>query len=445
MKSLIKNNVPALNILLIAILLGATGCRNHTKNQSAGKEKKNLSFEALSKENQKIIDDLQYRSFLFFWDGYHPQTGLIGDADKPEKNRSSIASVGFGLSAYCIGESHGWVSREEVYDRVLTILNSFHKDPNDPNDFYVEGTHGFFYHFIHTDSGKRHGKCEVSTIDTAILMAGVLHVMEHFKGTEVEALARKVYEAAEWDWFTLKNGAIAGGWKPEKGIEGEYKGYNEYSLVYLLAFGSPTHPMPTSSWDAYSSGFGYEWIKPYPHIGKFMTPHGIMQPLAYLYQFPACWIDFRNKTDKYCNHWEVATNALLANREYCRSWGKANGYHPDLWGWTACAGRDGYQGFMHPFNGTIAPSASVASLPFTPNESMFAIRYMYENYGEKIWGKYGFIDAFNPKQDWYDDGYLGIDQGNTVLMIENYRTGMVWDECSKNPIIDKGMQIAGIK
>ncbi|TLX75768.1 hypothetical protein E9993_09445 [Labilibacter sediminis] len=432
-------------LIIILFFGGLSSACIFNKKEMSSTGSSNLTFKDLSESDQKLLDEIQRKAFDFFWDGYHPVTGLIGDAADPESLRGSIASVGFGLSAYCIGEKRGWVSHEEVYQRVLTILNSFYCDPNDKFDFCVEGKNGLFYHFINTATGARHGKCEVSTIDSAILMAGVLHVMTHFKGTEIEELAQKVYNNAQWDWYTLENGAIAGGWKPEKGIEGEYKGYNEYSLVYLVAMGSPTHPMPKQSWDAYSSGFGYEYMKSYDHIGKFLTPHGIFQPLAYLYQFPACWIDFRNKQDAYVNHWEVAQNALLANREYCVNWGNEFGVSSELWGWTACVGKDGYQGFMQPYNGTLAPSAVVASLPFIPKESMPTIRYMYDNYKDKIWGKYGFVDSFNPIQNWYDDGFLGIDQGNTVLMIENFRTGYVWEECMQNPIIQKGMEIAQFK
>lgn len=430
-------------ILLIESLL-ITSCSQYDTGDKQGVPAK-ISFKHLSAADQQLLDEIQKRAFNFFWEGYHPETGLIGNGTNPQQNKTSIATVGFGLSAYCVGEKHGWAAREEVYARVLNILNSFYKDPNDTFDFCVEGKNGLFYHFVNTKTGKRHGKCEVSTIDSAILMAGILHVMTHFKDTEIEKLAYKIYCNAQWDWYTLENGAISGGWKPEVGIQGEYKGYNEYSLVYLLAMASPTHPMPANSWNTYSSGFGYQWMKSYDHIGKFLTPQGLFQPLAYLYQFPSCWIDFRNKKDKYVDHWEVATNALLANRQYCINWASEFGYDAELWGWTACTGKEDYRGFMHPFNGTIAPSAVVASLPFIPVESMTSIRYMYDNYKDKIWGKYGFVDAFNPSQNWYDDRFLGIDQGNIVLMIENYRSGFIWEECMSNPVIQEGLRKACIE
>lgn len=395
----------------------------------------------LSKKDQKFLDMVERKAFNFFWDGFDPRTGLIGDASSVSR-RSSIASVGFGLSAFCIADARGWENHQEIYNRVLTVLNSFYKDPNNEKDFCVEGTHGFFYHFVNMDTGMRFGKSEVSTIDTGILMAGILNVMEHFKGTEIEDLARKIYLTAEWDWFLQKNGAVAGGWKPEKGITGEFKGFNEYIIVYLLGLGSPTHPIPESSWDVWASGNGFKRIKPYSDIDAFLTPGGKMKPLAYLYQFPACWYDFKGKKDHYADYWENGVNALKANKRYSNEWGSAHRYPDKMWGWTACAGKNGYLGFSAPFDGTIAPSAVVASLPFIPESAIPSLKYMYQKYSDKIWGKYGFVDAFNPYQEWYDDGFLGIDKGNEVLMVENFRSGFIWGEYMKIPYVIEGMRKA---
>jgi len=402
----------------------------------------NGAYDKLSAEDQKLIDRIQRKAFDYFWDGFDPSTGLIADAG--HRRRTSIATSGFGLSAYCIGVDRGWVTRQEAYDRVLVTLNSYFKDPADEDDFCVEGKYGLFFHFINVDTGRRYGRSEVSTIDSAILMAGVLHVMTYFEGTEAQKLAEKIYRNAQWDKYTSKRGAITGGWKPpaENWRVPEFRGFNEYSLVYLIGLGSPTHALPESAWDAYSSGNGFQWIKPYSDIGAFMTPSGKMQPHAYLYQFPACWYDFRNKKDRYANYWEVSVNALKANRRYTQEWGSRVGYSEELWGWTACAGRDGYIGFSKPYNGTLASSAVVASLPFLPEESLSSIKYMVETYGDRIWGKYGFVDSFNPHQDWYDDGYIGIDKGNEVLMIENFRSEGVWRKFMQNPFVQQGVEKA---
>lgn len=430
--------------LLVIYLYLLIGISFLTKAQNSSSLISSANWNNLSVEDQEFLDLTQKKAFYFFWDGFDPVTGLIDDKNT-SKGRTSIATSGFGLSSFVIGIERGWVSREEAYNRVLLTLNSYYDDPNDPNDLHVEGKYGMFYHFIYIDSGKRYARTEVSTIDTAILIAGVLDVMEYFKGTEVESLAKKIYANVEWDKFINKNGAVVGGWRPEMKPVAEYKGYNEYNLVYLLALGSPTHPIPISSWDAWGSGNGFVPIKPYNDIDAFLTPHGVLQPLAYIYQFPACWYDFRNKKDDYVNYYEMSINALKANKRYTNNWGDANGYPEELWGWTACAGRDGYLGFSHPYNGTLAPSAVIASLPFLPDESLRSIKYMKEKYGNKIWGKYGFVDSFNPKQNWYDDGYLGIDKGNEVLMIENFRSESIWKRFMQNTYVKKGMLRAKFK
>ena len=427
-------------LLLLALLTFSSGTSYQIDIQfNTGNTR---AWESLSDQDREFLNEVQRKAFDYFWEGFDPVTGLI--ADERRGRRTSIAHSGFGLSAFCVGVDRGWVSREEACERILRTLNSYYKDPDDDTDFCVEGRKGLFYHFVNVDTGKRAGRCEVSTIDSGLLMAGVLHVMSYFRGTEVEELTRKIYEHAQWDKYTSSKGAITGGWKPpeENWKNPEYRGYNEYSLVYLLGMASPTFPLPESSWYIYSSGNGAQWVKPYADIGAFKTPGGLMQPHAYLYQFPACWYDFRNKRDLHVDYWALCVNALKANMRYTRNWGEIAGYPEDLWGWTACAGKDGYIGFSKPYDGTLAPSAVIASLPFLPEESLKSIKYMYNTYRDRIWGKYGFVDSFNPYQDWYDEGYIGIDKGNEVLMIENFRNEGVWKVFMDNPYAASGMEKA---
>ncbi len=167
------------------------------------------TYDDLSTEDQELIDQIQRKAFDYFWDGFDPSTGLIADAGR--RRRTSVATSGFGLSAYCIGVDRGWVTRQEAYDRVLVTLNSYFDDPEVEDDFCVEGKYGLFFHFINVDTGRRYGRSEVSTIDSAILMAGVLHVMTYFEGTEAEELAEKIYRKAQWDKYTDNSGAITGG------------------------------------------------------------------------------------------------------------------------------------------------------------------------------------------------------------------------------------------
>lgn len=405
------------------------------------------SWKDLTTTQESFLNNVEKKAFQFFWDGADPVTGLGNAISVRQNDVVSIAGEGFALSSICIADTRGWITHQQAYNRVWKILNSFYKNPNDSTDFCVQGKEGLFYHMVNSKTGKRDGTSEVSTIDSGLLMAGILNCMEHFKGTAIDTLARKIYLNANWNWYIRSDGAIAGGWKPETGIFGEFRGYNEYILVYLLGLGSPTYPIPQSSWDVYAGN--YHWLQPYKGIGPFITPAGQMRPEAYLYQFPACWIDFRGKKDKYADYWQNGINALETNREFCYQWAKQNNY-PDkkLWGWTACAGKDGYLGFEIPYNGTVAPSAVAASMPFIPNYAFPELKYMYDHYKDKIWGKdYGFVDAFNVAQDWYDpwynQGYIDIDEGNMVLMLENFRSEGVWNEFMNISYIKNAMQKAG--
>lgn len=386
------------------------------------------TWSNLTENEKELLKDIQKNSFDYFWNEANPETGLVPDR-LTESGVSSIASVGFALSSICIAEERGWVGYEDAYDRVLTTLNSFYDDPNDPNDLVVEGSHGFFRHWVNIETGERKWNSEISLIDTSLLMAGVLHAGQHFEGTEIETLADELYRAVEWDWMqtdsTMKT----------------WTGYNEYILSYILALGSPTHPISADGWDGYASGYG--WTS---YTGsKFLTVGGSFVPQAYLYQFPACWIDFRNKQDEYANYYQNAMRALKANRNYCLDKNEEKGFADNLWGWTACDGKSGYRGYGKPYNGTVSPSAVAASVPFIPNKAIDALQYMYDEYSSEAWGQYGFVNSFNPTEDWYDEDYIGIDKGNTVLLLEDFRSGQVWNEFMEIPYIQNALNKAGFK
>ncbi len=397
------------------------------------------TWDTLNPNDKRLLDKIEKAAFEFFWNGVDPNTGL-GDASSSVPNRVSIATEGFALSAICIADTRGWITYREAYQRLLLILNSFYRDTTKANDFYVQGHDGLFYHFINSETGQRFGNSEVSTIDSGILFAGMLQCMEHFEGTEIDTLARKIYEAADWNSFLRPDGGIAGAWTPENGFSNAFTGYNEYILVYLLAMGSPTHPIPASSWNTWVST--YHFINPYG-TGAFLTPGGALTPEAYLYQFPACWFNFNGMRDNYADYWQNAANALTANRHLCLIWARQNYADTLLWGWTACDGENGYLGYGVPFNGTVAPSAVAASLPFIPTLALPTLKYMYDKYSDKIWTPYGFTDSFNPEENWYDTRYTGIDEGNMVLMLENFRSGGVWNEFMNIPYIQTALQKAG--
>ncbi len=397
------------------------------------------TWDTLNVNDKQFLVKVEKAAFEYFWNGVDPNTGL-GDASPVVSHRVSIATEGFALSSICIADTRGWISHQEAYQRVLLILNSFYRDTSNVNDFYVRGHDGLFYHFINNETGQRFGNSEVSTIDSGILMCGVLLCMEHFKEPAINTLARKLYSDANWRAFMRPDGGIAGEWTPENGFSSAFTGYNEYILVYLLAMGSPTHPIPAGSWNTWAST--YHFINPYG-TGAFLTPGGAFSPDAYLYQFPACWFNFNGIKDNYANYWQNAVNALTANRRFCLSWAKRNNADTLLWGWTACDGENGYLGYGVPFKGTVAPSAVAASIPLIPTLALPTLKYMYDKYSSKIWTPYGFTDSFNPEENWYDTGYNGIDEGNMLLMLENFRSGGVWNEFMKIPYVQTALQEAG--
>ena len=402
-----------------------------------------ITWDDLSQDDQEFLDMVERKAFEFFWYEVNESNGLIANRANVSggpSNTCSIASVGFGLSAICVADERGWITHTEAYDRVLTTLKSFHDNSaNDPDDFYVSGSHGLFRHFVNMDTGQG-GASEISLIDTALLIAGVIHAGQHFKGTEVETLADEIYRAVEWDWMQI--GDLLKG--TDDATVG-WRGYDEYILAYFLAIGSPTHPPTASVWDGYCSTYRRVVGWPDGYTGDpFLTPGGQRRPLAYLYQFPACWIDFRWKEDDYAYYWQEFTNALTANRQHCINENPKYGYPDQLWGWTACDGPDGYQGYGSPYNGTVSPSAVATSTLFDLETALTDLKYMYNNY-PNCWreDEYGFVNSFNPYQNWYARGYVGIDQGNLCLIIEGARSGQVWKEFMQNPYMQNALDIAG--
>ncbi|RLF15944.1 MAG: hypothetical protein DRJ66_03705 [Thermoprotei archaeon] len=388
-----------------------------------------LTWDDLSDDDKEFLDMIEKSLFLYFWNEADPITGLVPDNTK-NRRMASIAAVGFELSAICIGESHGWISYEQAYNRVLKILRCF--DPKNPK---VAGSHGFFYHFVDTRTGTRLGKSELSLIDTAILMCGVLHAGQHFKGTEIEKLADRIYRAVEWDWMLDKSKNLL--MYSPGGVRG--KGYSEYILAYILALGSPTHPIPASAYHEWAKGYRWHEYEGIRYLGAGWADRALK---LYLWQTPLAWLDLREMHDKYANYWQEAIRIHLANYKYCTNYFKSKGL-PPLWGWTACIGKDKYLGWATPFDGTIAPFAIIAAIPFVPKLAIPTLKFIYEEYGHRLWGSYGFYDAFNIEQNWFADVYIGIDQGMALLLLENFRTGLVWKEFMQIPYIKEGLRKAG--
>ncbi|GEM_PF-452181 len=407
----------------------------------------------LSAEDEAFLDNIQRKAFEYFVGEYNSGTGIVYDGNSRVMG-GSIAAVGFALSSLCVADSRGWISHEEAYNRALKTLESFHRNPKDPGDFCVEGRCGLFFHFVDPETGRwfKNADC-VSTADTADFIAGVITCMEYFKGTRVEELGDEIVRLCEWDSFLFDNkgkehkfiamGVVPEGlkstWTAEKGIFGRYYGYFDNSfLIYLLGIGSPTHPIPASSWYACQATYKRQ-------IYNGRTVITTMPPGLAFHYYQHCWIDLRNKKDQVADYFRNSFLAVLAQQDYCATSGD---YGNGLWGLSSCISLRGYEALGAPFgdaldNGTVTPHAIAGGLVFTPKASLDALKYLVKNHGELVMGKYGLTDAFNEKKGWVSRDYVGIDQGVIVLMIENFRTGLIWKYFMQNRYVKDALRRIG--
>ena len=406
-----------------------------------------------------ILDSLQYGAFRYAWDQANPVNGLIRDRSQPW-SPCSIAAQGFGFSAICIGVDHGWVTRSAAAARVLTTLQTYWNTPQGLAVSGVSGYKGLFFHFLDMNTGTRTWSSELSTIDTALLLAGILDAKQFFDGgspTEVQirALADSIYRRVDWTFVRTCNPpccpVIWMGWKPESGFSGfgAWFGYNEAMILYLLAIGSPTHPILGCSWNNWTAGYDWETHYGYSYV-RFAPLFG--------HQYTHCWVDFRTWNDAYMSargltYFENSRRATYAQRAYCMANpGGWTGYGPNLWGLTASDDPPPAPLYIahgappaENDNGTITPTAAISSIAFTPEISIPFIENLWNNYKSPLWGPYGFKDAFNLSVNpvWYATDVLGIDQGPITIMIENYRTGRVWNRFMRSPEIQAGLLGAG--
>ena len=401
--------------------------------------------------DDEFLELLQRTAFDYFWNEADPLTGQVRDRDTPG-SACSIAATGMGLSVVTIGIDQGWISREDGRSRILTTLRSMQETPQGPEQTGTSGYRGFYYHFLDCSTATRAGTNELSTIDTALLMAGVLHAGEYFDGmdhaeVEIRELAAALYERVEWDWAQVRPPLIGHGWTPESGhIRWDYGGYNETMVLYLLALGSPTHPVDATAWTSFTRTYSWE-----THYGlSFVT-----FPPLFGHQYSHLWFDFRGIADSRMrgfgiDYFENSRRSTLANRAYAvdNPQGYPN-YGPDEWGLTASDIPGGYLARGAPpaqdDDGTIAPTAPGGSIAFTPDESLAALRAMYDRYRTRLWGPYGFRDAYNVAQEWFAPGHIGIDQGPFALMIENLQTGRIWEVFMRNEAAQRGLERAGFQ
>jgi hypothetical protein len=410
--------------------------------------------EAKAQTTEAVLDTIQHASFNYFWLEANPSNGLIRDRSIPS-SPASIAAVGFGLSSICVGIDHGWVTREAGRDRVLTTLQTFWTMPQGSGTSGTIGYKGLFYHFLDMNTALRFvtwTNVELSTIDTALLFAGILDCKQYFTGsdtseTQIRALADSIYDRADWEFMRNGQQGIKMGWLPTNGFNnfGLWQGYNEGMILYILALGSPTHAVPASTWNYWMSG--YQWTTQYGQTYVIFAP-------LFGHQYSHCWVDFRTIQDAFMRlkgitYFENSKRATVAQRAYAIAnpfgW---TGYSDSLWGLTASDIKNGYSARGAPptqgDDGTITPTAPAGSIAFAPDEVIPVLRNMYMNY-PLLWGPYGFRDAFNLSLNpvWYDTDYLGIDEGPIVLMIENYLNHSIWDRFMQNADIQAGLLRAG--
>jgi hypothetical protein len=392
----------------------------------------------LSPQDDQFLDELERAEFQFFLEQANPETGLVKDRCNVRGNDTttvaSVAATGFGLTALCIGEKRKWISLHDARDRVLTTLRSlWRKLPNH---------RGFFFHYADVNTAARLWDSEVSSIDTAILLCGVLTCRQYFLNTEIRRLALAIFNRVEWNWLAEDTPLLSLGWMPEIGfLPYRWQDYSELMMMYLLGMGSSTHPLKPETWTAWRRiNFQYGGLT---YIGSFA-------PL-FVHQYSQAWFDFRNKRDAYANYFQNSATATDAHRLFCIELGKQfHDYSDDLWGITASDSRNGYVVWggppeIGPIDGTLVPSAAGGSLPFLPGATIRVLRNIRARFGTQTWSKYGFVNAFNPMEKWSDSYVIGIDTGITMLMAENLRTGFVWDTFMKNPEAQRGMKLAGFK
>jgi hypothetical protein len=431
------------------------------------------------------IDELQKRTFDWFVHVTDRRTGLTPDR-WPTKSFSSVAAVGFALGCWPVGVERGWMSRAEARARTLATMRFFAALPQGPEPTGTAGYKGFFYHFLDMETGLRFGRTELSTVDTALLLGGMLFAAQYFDGrhaeeVEIRAIAQRLYERVEWDWAMVRPNRISMGWHPETGhIPHDWWIYNEGMLVLLLAIGSPTHPVPAAVWHEWAFAYEQSWTD------RWGDWHLQFAPI-FGHQYSHMFIDFRGIQDAWMrgrsgmdgapfDYFENSRRAVYAQQKYAHDnaagWA---GYSGAMWGLTACDGpgdfRQVVDGREREFfsysargpgdrdDGTLAPTAAAASIAFAPEIVVPCVKEMIRYGGDDLYTEYGFLDSFNPtlkERDgalqhgkivpgvgWVDGDYLGIDQGPIVIMTENHRSGLLWRYMHREPNLKRGLELSG--
>ncbi len=404
---------------------------------------------AVSPADNAFLEDMQRRTFQYFWDHSNSANGLTLDRAgtdgnaKPKGHNShnvaSTAATGFALSGYCIAADRGWVTKTQAIERTKNALEFFANRAFNKN--------GWFYHWMDLETGERRWNSEISSIDTAILLGGILTVRNCFKDDKnIVGLSDQIYRRVDFNW--MLNGdpyLLSHGWRPESGwIPNRWNDYSEQMILYLLAIGSPTHPIPAQSWYALKR----DWREYGGH--RYLAA---VSPL-FIHQYSHAWVDFRNRRERrppYVDYFENSVNATRAQQKFfaevlSREFPK---YSSSMWGLTASDSQRGYIAWGAPprddnTDGTVVPCASAGSLMFIPEITLPALKQIKEKFGDKVYGRYSFADAFNPHNGWVNSDVIGIDLGIALISSENLRSGKVWYWFMQNDEIRRALKLVSL-
>lgn len=391
--------------------------------------------------NEELLSQIQMRACRFFWDKADVDTGLVSDR---AKNRgqdhytvASIASTGYALAALPVAVEHNWLSKQSAYNRAFKTLEFL--------NYSMPHKRGWFFHFVEKNTGKRVWDCELSSIDTALLIIGALVCGQYFYNSKVQRLANALYDRIDWQWMLTNGGkypeklVLSHGWKPESGfLKSNWDSYCELMFLYLLGLGAAGEKLPVQCWEA--------WKRP---VINYKGRTTLMGGPIFVHQMSHAFYCFRNQVDSAgWNYWYSSTEGTKINRQYCIDNSiHRKTYSPNIWGLNASDYPGGYKAFAAPGDedGTVSPTGALASIIFTPELSQKAAQAMYQQFGKDIWGQFGFANAFNIDMNWYDPDVIGIDLGMALLNIENARSGLIWNLLASHPSTTWACRAAGFK
>ena len=405
----------------------------------SGPDLSRYSHYRLTRTDEALLDELERSACLFFTEQAGRGNGQVldrarnrrGSGSRDPRTFSSVAATGFGLAALCIAAERGFLPRADARAQVRTTLD-FHLNT-------LPHQHGFFTHFNDVETGRPWPKVEVSSIDTTILLCGALTARQYFRNDpEIPALAAALYHRVDWVWMLNDGNLLSMGWRNGSFLDARWNHFCELMMMYLLAIGSPTHPIPATAWDAFT--------RPRVRYAGFDYISG--DDPIFTHQYSHAFFDFRNRHDKYADYFANSVTATRAHKQFCLD--LHNGYTEDQWGVSASDSATGYRAWggpplQGPVNGTLVPYATAGSLAFVPEDCLRVQHVLRTTYSDRAWGRYGLCDAFHPAARWYDPDVLGIDLGISVLMAENLRSGLIWHSFMQNEEARQAMRLCGFR